>query len=528
MALLSDPGRLRQILVNVVGNAIKFTSKGEIVVRVAAQRPSSSVCLVHVSVQDTGIGIPADKLATIFEPFSQEDSSTTRKFGGTGLGLTICARLVEAMGGKTWVESELGRGSTFHFTIRADVDPQGAGTPEAVVKFDGRVALIIDDNEVNRLVLMRTLQFAGMRTQVFGSGSEALAWLEGRTPLSGPACDVVLLDAQMPELNGFEVATRIHGLQGLSALPLVMLSSAGMKGDAQRARDAGIVAYLSKPIGREDLMQVLGQVLNLQDTAPQALITKHSVLEDRVSMEILLVEDNVVNQKLAVTLLERWGHVVTVAENGKVALERCTTDRFDVILMDMMMPVMDGLEATRRIREAETGHRTPIVAMTANAMESDRDRCLAAGMDDYLSKPIKAVELQELLKRYVTTSVVGRLNRDSTFPAALESTAIDRPFDYRAAIAEADQEILDIIAVPFCEQWPEERQRLLDGLEGDLVLVERTAHSLKGTLSMFGAEPATALALRLERCAQASDTIGVRELVQPLIIEVERMIQAIP
>ncbi len=526
VSLVSDPGRLRQVLVNVVGNAIKFTARGEIVVRVEVQSKSHTKVLLHVAVSDTGIGIAADKLQTIFEPFSQEDSSTTRKFGGTGLGLTICARLVEAMGGKTWVESELGQGSVFHFTLCTGVDATQAPAAGTSVSFEGCRVVIVDDNEVNRLVLARTLQAFGMLTHEFESGRDVLDWLLHAPTASRPG--IVLLDAQMPSMDGFEVASRIHALPQYTSLPLVMLSSAGMKGDAQRARDVGIAAYLSKPIAREDLSQVLGQVLNLQQTVPQILITRHTAEDQRVELNVLLVEDNVVNQKLAVTLLKRWGHRVTVAENGAVALEQWSSQKFDVILMDMMMPVMDGLEATRRIRDLETDSHIPIVAMTANAMESDRKRCMAAGMDDYLAKPIKAQELQLLLQRIAlpTPPVAGL--RGLTMPSLLETEFGESNFDYAAAMRQSDQEILEIIAEPFRKEWVNDRQRLLDGLAGDLLNLERTAHALKGTLAMFGAQPATALAARLERSAQSGDLALVRGLVDSLLVEVDRMIQVMP
>ncbi|OYT92981.1 MAG: hypothetical protein CFE43_05575 [Burkholderiales bacterium PBB3] len=527
MGLLGDPGRLRQILVNVVGNAIKFTAHGEIVVRISAQQTASAVVVLQLAVSDTGIGIPANKLKSIFEPFSQEDSSTTRKYGGTGLGLTICARLVAAMGGKTWVESELGQGSVFQFTIQADLDPQMASVLDPVIPFAGRSVVIVDDNAVNRLVLTRTLQATGIITHDFASGSEALAWMARPRAAQEPVCDAVLLDAQMPELSGFEVAVLLRELPGCDRLPLVMLSSAGMRGDAQRAREAGIVAYLSKPIAREDLMQALSQVLNLQDRLPQALITRHSVMEDRVAMDVLLVEDNLINQRLAVTLLQRWGHKVTVAENGQLALDCLAVATFDVILMDMMMPVMDGLEATRRIRALETSGRTPIVAMTANAMESDRDRCFAAGMDDYISKPINARELQTLLERFLPSNTTRSLNLDRVDPGLQQEGEGISDFDYGAALGSVDQEILQIIAAPFCAQWPQDRSKIMESQEADMPMVERTVHALKGILSMFGAQPASALAMRLELCAKAGDVAQLRSLLPPFFAEVERMMDAL-
>ena len=366
----------------------------------------------------------------------------------------------------------------------------------------------------------------GMITDEFESGQSALDWLKHEPHNSRP--DVVLLDAQMPVMNGFDVATHIHAMPHCADVPLVMLSSAGMKGDAKRAQDVGIVAYLSKPIAREDLMHVLGQVLNRHETVPQALITRHNAEDKRGDLDILLVEDNLVNQKLAVTLLNRWGHRVRVAENGAIALEQLTSRKFDVILMDMMMPVMDGLEATRRIRELETDVRTPIVAMTANAMESDRERCLAAGMDDYIAKPIKAQELQVLLQRFAPRIEPVTGPRTVTVPAALDTEIVLSDFDYASALRQSDQEILDIISKPFRDEWSHDRQNLTLGLAGDLLTLERTAHTLKSTLSMFGAQPASALAARLERAAHSGDELLLRNLVDSLVAEVERMIQSMP
>ena len=522
---MADPGRLRQVLVNVIGNAIKFTAAGEIVVRVKVQSVARKAVLLHVAVSDTGIGIPADKLKSIFEPFSQEDSSTTRKFGGTGLGLTICARLVEAMGGTTWVESELGRGSTFHFTMSAELDlsaPQATALPPT---FMGRSMLVINDNVVCRQGLARTLESLGVQTVAFASGALAVAWMADTTAPLRPVIDAVLIDAHMPGMDGLQAAEQLRALPGCAKLPLLMLTSASASGEVRRAKDAVIAAYLSKPVARDDVVQALARVWDVPVAAPAELLTGHSVLEERPRLSVLLVEDNLVNQKLAATLLRNWGHRVTVAENGQLALDQLAAAPFDVILMDMMMPVMDGLEATRCIRAIETSRRTPIVAMTANAMESDRERCLAAGMDDYIAKPIKPRQLQKLLQNYGPIDRAAWVDDTSDWPAldARDSVFVELDFDYAAAIRSADQEILGIITAPFKEAWPRDKQKLLEGLEGDYAVIERTAHALKGTLSMFGAQPACALAARLERSARSGDLAQARALLPSLFFEVERM-----
>ena len=525
MAVLGDPGRLRQILVNIIGNAIKFTQKGQIVLHIACTDQNAAALTLQLSVRDSGIGIPANKLRSIFDAFSQEDSSITRKYGGTGLGLTICARLVHAMGGRIWVESEVGKGSEFHFTLQLERDVSAPAASVSVVRFEGSRVLVVDDNAVNRLVLSRSLEAEGAVVFAVSSGQEALEWLESAGQDRSP-CDLVLLDAQMPEMDGFTAAQRILCLPHCAKLPLVMLSSAGMKGDAQRATDVGIVGYLSKPIARDALLQALSKVLNLHQMPVPSLVTSHSIREGQILMNVLLVEDHPVNQKLAVTLLERWGHHVEVAANGQIAVEMAARQQFDAILMDMMMPVMDGMEATRCIRAAETGRRTPIIAMTANAMASDRERCMAVGMDDYISKPIKAQELQQLLQHFASGHVLAR----STRPAAL--AALPPPpqaFDYAAALAKEDQEILQIIAQTFVDQWPSERERMATALAtGDLQPILHISHALKGTLAMFGAKPAQALADQIERCAVRSDKAGIDVRLALLFDEMESLMAVIP
>lgn len=512
MHLLGDPGRLRQVLVNLIGNALKFTAKGEIVLRVHCEDRAGQGVQLHLAVCDTGIGIAEEKLQSIFEAFSQEDSSITRKYGGTGLGLTICARLVEAMGGRIWVESEVGKGSAFHFTLRLSQDEAAARAAPATVQFEGMRLLVVDDNAVNRMVVSRSLSIAGMQVTEAASGEQSVQLVEAA--LSAVPFDVVLMDAQMPDLDGFETAQKMLALPGCSKLPIVMLSSAGMKGDAQRSRDAGMMGYVSKPVSREELLLVLAQVLRRHAPADRELVTRHSVVSVDATLDILLVEDHVVNQKLAVALLERWGHRVHIADHGQIALEMLAASgaKFDLVLMDMMMPVMDGLEATRLIRAREQGSRIPIIAMTANAMASDRERCLEAGMDDYLSKPIKSQELRDLLLRYVDKRKIPASPR----------------FDYRSAVLAMDQEIRDIISEAFVAQWPRDQEKLKQALSvGDMPSVLHTAHALKGTLSMFGAQPASAIAHRLETMAASQDPAGMDVEMSALVTEVQYLMQVI-
>ncbi len=422
-ALRGDPGRLRQVLVNLVGNALKFTSRGEVVVEVKRQStdstdytdkrgegvPSSqsvssakSVDLLF-SVRDTGIGIPADKQGLIFEAFAQADSSTTRKYGGTGLGLAISSRLVEAMGGRIWVESEVGRGSTFHFTARLGVGEAPAAPPAAgePARVRGLRVLVVDDNATNRRILEEHLLGWRMRPTLVDSGAAALeAAQRGRQV--GEPFDLVLLDSQMPGMDGFAVAERLRQQPGAAA-PVMMLTSGGQAGDLARCRQLGLSAYLTKPVRQAELWKAvvaaLGAPAAQRAPLPRPAAPKRP--DEGRGLRVLLAEDNPVNQKLARSLLEKQGHTVAVAGTGKEALDALEKEPFDLVLMDGQMPEMDGFEATAAIRAREqgTGRHVPIVAMTAYAMKGDRERCLAAGMDDYLSKPFRAADLAALIER---------------------------------------------------------------------------------------------------------------------------------
>ena len=528
-SVVGDPGRLRQILVNLIGNAIKFTVEGEVILRVQVQSVESGCMLLHMAVSDSGIGIAPDKLASIFEAFSQEDSSTTRKFGGTGLGLTISARLVEALGGNIWVESSAGKGSTFHFTLQVGLGAVQAQTDLSLLSFKGLNVLVVDDNEVNRMVLGRALQVAGVQVQMAQSGPSALDFLASWPGTA--ALDLVVMDAQMPGMDGFMLAEKIRLLPAYAHTPLVMLSSSGLKGDAQRAGQAGIAGYASKPVSRRELMQVVARALQLDDGTSLDVASRSENAQRQVELDVLLVEDHAINQKLAVALLQRWGHRVTVAANGKVALQEMEKNHFDMVLMDMLMPVMDGLEATRLIREREqqmgVKNPVPIIAMTANAMQADRDRCLAVGMNDYLSKPINALELQDMLQHYA-----GDLKPDQAelpgkvaMPQSTETTA---PFDYLQGLRQMDQEVLGIIAQAFVDQWPVDAEKIRAALRtGDLQSLLHTAHALKGTTAMFGARPASTLAARIESLAECGDAKGAAIWVGPCFEAVQELLKAI-
>jgi signal transduction histidine kinase/CheY-like chemotaxis protein len=406
--LLGDPGRLRQVMVNLVGNAIKFCAQGEVAVDVQLATETSAqdaeddmTVLLHVAVRDTGIGIPEDKQRLIFEPFTQSDGSTTRQYGGTGLGLTISRQLVALMGGQMWVESVVGQGSTFHFTARCGAQRQDVDQcePEAAARLRNVPVLIVDDNATNRRNLHELLAHWGMRPTSAASGQAALAMLAQARDM-GTAFSLVLLDALMPEMDGFTLAAHIKQNPGLAAAIIMMIPAGSQRGDAARSRALGIAACLTKPITPDELWNALLLTLGAkaQPSAP-ALVTQRIIWEHRQRLRVLLAEDNVVNQRLAVRLLERWGHTVTVASTGQEVLTALAREAYDLVLMDIQMPEMDGLEATAAIRAQErgTGTHVPIIAMTANAMQGDAEQCLAAGMDAYISKPIRLGDLYKVI-----------------------------------------------------------------------------------------------------------------------------------
>lgn len=395
-ALVGDPGRIRQVLVNLVGNAIKFTEEGEVFVNVEEKSHEDNVTCLHFTVKDTGVGVPVEKQAKIFAAFSQADGSMARKYGGTGLGLTICTRLVTMMGGEIWVESQPGQGSTFHFTLRLAVQgkPPVDSVPIHQEQLRDLHALIVDDNFTNRRVLSGMLTRWGMKPTAVDGGRAALQALE-IAKSTGRPFPLILLDGQMPEMDGFALAERIKKDPESVGATIMMLTSAGHLGDAARCRELGISAYLVKPIRQGELLQGICNVLNLSGQTKAPLVTRHTLREARNRSRVLLAEDNAVNRSLALRLLEKRGFIVSVAVDGREALLVLDKEHFDLVLMDIQMPEMDGFEATKTIREKEraTGKHIPIIAMTAHALKGDEERCLSAGMDGYISKPIRTTEL---------------------------------------------------------------------------------------------------------------------------------------
>jgi signal transduction histidine kinase/CheY-like chemotaxis protein len=398
-ALRGDPVRLRQILVNLIGNSIKFTPAGEIVVRISAEPESENATLLHFAVADTGIGIAAEKLQAIFEPFSQADSSMTRKYGGTGLGLAICARLVDMMQGRIWAESVPGRGSTFHVTVPLPVQ-SSAGQPHISASVDSDILnevplLVVDDNHTNLDILYKVLVGWRMKPVITSDGRQALTMFQ-RARESGKPFSLALVDAQMPDVDGFWVAERIQNGNHSHSSIIMMLTSVAFHAGAVRCRELGIQTYLAKPVKQSELLALMKAALGSEQmSVGPEFATRQLLPENSRQLRILVAEDNRTNQVLAVRLLEKRGHKVVAAGTGKEALDLLDQQPFDLILMDVQMPEMDGLEATAMIRKRElsTLKRIPIIAMTAHAMVGDRQRCLNAGMDGYLSKPLRAKEL---------------------------------------------------------------------------------------------------------------------------------------
>jgi signal transduction histidine kinase/CheY-like chemotaxis protein len=404
-----DSHRLRQVVVNLVSNAIKFTSVGEVALRVQAGAIEGNQRYIHFTVSDTGIGIPPEKQKMIFEPFTQADTSTTRKYGGTGLGLTISKRLVAMMGGTLWVDSTVGHGTQFHFTVRvgvADAHPIEVGTIAPPELLRHVKVLVVDDNRTNRRILEVMLKRWDMRSTLVESGEEALAYLSAGRQEADPYA-LILTDMHMPDMDGFALIEHIRQRPEPSTAIIMMLTSAGHRGDATRCLELGISAYLLKPIRQSELREAIARALGAREqTGAIPLITRYSLQDARdpmSSLRVLLAEDNPVNQLLATKLLEKRGHRVVLVTNGREALAALEKESYDLVFMDVQMPEMGGVEAIVAIREKEknTGNHQPVIALTALAMKGDQERCLAAGMDGYLSKPIAVQELDDILEKYV-------------------------------------------------------------------------------------------------------------------------------
>ncbi len=521
--LVGDPGRLRQLIINLVGNAIKFTAEGEVAVRVGAQALGADRAVLQVSVRDTGIGIPLDKQQLIFDSFSQADTSTTRRYGGTGLGLAICARLCELMGGRIWVDSVPGQGSTFQFTMQVGLPPGAPPErPQRDHRLQGLSALMVDDNPTNRRWLEDNLRRWGMRPTVAADGGEALRLLND----PAQSFDLVLLDGQMPGLSGFDVAEAVSGRPHLIGSTVMMLTSGGQRGDAARCQALGVGGYLVKPVSQSELFDAI--VLTLAEheriTRPAPLddpgapplearlVTRHTVNESRRRYQVLLAEDNPVNQKLAIRLVEKMGHTVTLAQNGQEALDLSGARHFDLVLMDMQMPVMGGIEATQALRRREAGSiggwRLPVIAMTANAMQGDREMCLHAGMDGYVSKPINTAHLAAEMER-VLAAAAPAVAAASTTAEPAEEALPDLDAGDAMERFGGDAALLHEIAEAFRADLPLRVAELQSAIAGrDASRLVHAGHSLMGSAGNLSALHLYRLAQRLEQCGKTADFDG--------------------
>jgi two-component system, sensor histidine kinase and response regulator len=535
--LTGDSGRLRQLVVNLVGNAIKFTPAGEVVLDVslcavddnlqAAPDPDATPyeVVLHFAVRDTGIGIPYDKQQLIFDAFSQGDGSTTRKFGGTGLGLAICRQLVAMMDGRLWLESEPGEGSTFHFTARFGRREEVASGAEGEIdpeRLRGQRVLVVDDNATNRRILAEMLSQWGLQATVVESGAAALNALE-EALAAGQPFPLLLTDGMMPEMDGFMLAEAIRQRPDRPEITIVMLSSAGRRGHTPRCEELGIAAYLSKPVKQSDLLETIVSIL-CTPAAPEPLRAPTATpLPSRPALRLLLAEDNAVNQKLAMRLLEKQGHSVVIANNGREAVEALDRETFDAVLMDIQMPEMGGFEASAaiRAREGATGGHVPIIAMTAHAMKGDRERCLRAGMDGYISKPIHAKALIEALE-----SLVSR-GSDLALPVALPPPPYEpAAFDREALLerVDGDVELLEELVAVFMDESPRLLAAARAALEQrDAPALERAAHSLKGSVGNFCAPSAAEAARRLESLSREGDLDGASGALARLEDEMNRL-----
>ena len=517
-AIMGDMTRLRQILLNLLSNAVKFTDTGEVIVSVSASILEGQNYQLQFSVRDTGIGIPDHKRERLFQPFSQVDASTTRKYGGTGLGLVVSKRLSEIMGGTMWVESKVDHGSTFYFTMIIPSAPDFAPvkTEEYHLQLAGKKLLIVGDNATNRKILTLQAQSWGMESFAAQSGFEALEWLR-----QNPHFDLAILDMQMPEMDGLTLAAKIRQLPRYQDLPLVMLTSIGMSEVSKKAQDLNFAAFLNKPIKQSQLYNVLSGILVDVTIRWESSQSKSCQIETNLAqkfpLRILLAEDNLVNQKVALNILQRMGYRADIAANGFEVLEALYRQSYDVVLMDVQMPEMDGLTATRQIcSQWKRDQRPQIIAMTANAMEGDRELCLEAGMDNYLSKPIRIQELIEVLEKcHSNQEIVMEKN-----------SAID--VEVLALLYDPDDENSSEFMVEVINDYLEDAANLVADIKNSIVkqdagMLRHMAHSLKSTSASLGAIKFSNLCKKIEAISRSGNTAKAGLILPEFEAEYQRV-----
>ncbi|MBW2061629.1 MAG: PAS domain S-box protein [Deltaproteobacteria bacterium] len=541
--LIGDPARLRQVLVNLADNALKFTHEGEVYIKGEMVEDLGDRVRLRFLVKDTGIGIPEDKQAVIFNGFTQADGSTTRQYGGTGLGTTISKQLTDLMAGEIGVESEVNKGSTFWFTVvlAKQTGQQAVLAREDVDLSDLRV-LVVDDNQINRFILIKYLTSWGCRPVSVPGGKEALSVL-GESVSSNDPFNLMLLDLQMPEMSGFDLAKEIRSREALKKVPILVLTSIGRIGDGKSCLDIGIEGYLTKPIKRDELRKAIESILGLamaeeMKIAPK-LVTRHSIAEEsRKEVQILLAEDYPTNQQVAMRHLNRVGYQVDLAENGRGAVEACKRKHYDLILMDIEMPVMDGYEATKAIRNLEANlnkltdkqgsarlERTPIIAMTAHALKDHREKCLAVGMDDYIAKPLKKKGLLAMVEKWVVPKMGsgGEFREEQSKDKNIEK---DAPMNFEKAVEEfeGDKEFLIEVLDGFLEKARAQIGTIHQAISnGEAEVVGREAHSIKGGAANLTADDLSRIAFKLESIVKSGRLEGSLEILEKLQKEVSRL-----
>jgi signal transduction histidine kinase/DNA-binding response OmpR family regulator len=519
--LCGDPGRLRQIIVNLAGNAIKFTEKGEVVIRAFLEREDADHATINFSVSDTGVGIPQDSLEKLFDKFSQVDSSTTRKFGGTGLGLTISKQLVEMMGGNIGVKSREGKGSLFWFTAVFKKQAQEDAVMVSGEDIRGTRVLIVDDNETNRLLLKEQLTSWECPHQAVSGGTEALKVLRGAVMDRAPF-EIVVIDMQMPEMDGETLGQKIKQDPDLKYTKLVMMTSVGKRGDARRFKEIGFTAYLTKPVKLLQFHSCLSMISGLQKEMPgdrsSAIVTRHSIAEyQKQKVRLLLAEDNEINQKVALGIFKNFGYRTDVVSNGKDAVKAMEKVHYDMVFMDCQMPEMDGYAATAEVRSLRSNvlnHNVPIIAMTAHAMKGDREKCLASGMDDYLSKPIQPERILEVIEKWLARSKKWQ-------PEATpdDIPTMNKVFDRTGFLDRlmGDKDLAGEILDGFLADVPLQVYEMKKALDiGDAHSIRQQAHSLKGASANVGAMALADIALQVELAGNAKDLIKASSLISEL------------
>ncbi|MCX6059373.1 MAG: PAS domain S-box protein [Chloroflexi bacterium] len=562
--LRGDPGRIRQILVNLVGNAIKFTHQGEIILRAETTEQTENYATIHFSVQDTGIGIPTERQAAVFERFTQADGSTTRTYGGTGLGLTISKQLVEIMNGKIGLNSTPGVGTTFWFDIKFEKQPlekhEGASLVSGPVNISHTRVLVVDDNQTNRMVLTKNVETLGARVDSVSSGAKALEALRNSQRMGDPY-HVVLLDMQMPGMDGEQTARAIKSDPSVKEVKILILTSMGQRGDAVRLEALGCSGYLLKPVKQQMLFDAVIEVLGRKVEQTPSIVTRHILTEKRKeNLRLLLAEDNPTNQKLAIVLLQKAGYSVDAVDTGAKAFERVHTNHYSAVLMDVQMPEMDGYEATRQIRiwEQSTGLHIPIIAMTAHAMAGDRDRCIDAGMDDYITKPLDPRLLFSVIDRWTLETDHEKVKHNDSSSAAeqdyspdfsadpfgentttesfekpkpapvslADSSAEKLPVDLEGALFrfDGDRAFMMEMCNEFKEHLSDRVAELRSALQADdIEKLGRFAHNLKGMSMNFNANQLSSLAAKLEACGKEKNLTDASFLVEQLAKEVTRV-----